>query len=94
MIPGFNVTKYPHYMLFRRKKTVWNKPYMLFNLTYGCFSLFIEIPRDFDCCPNSEFERIPFPEIPFYTSTEGIWNLSEKKAIKILNIALYYLSMV
>lgn len=50
---------------------------MLFNLTYGCYSLFIEIPRDADSCPNSEFERIPFPSLPFYTSTEGIWDLSE-----------------
>lgn len=54
MIPGFNVTKYPHYSLFRRKKTVWNMPYMLFNLTYGCFSLFVEIPRDYDTCTNYE----------------------------------------
>ncbi|MFA9466919.1 MAG: HNH endonuclease [Velocimicrobium sp.] len=84
MIPGFNVTKCPHYMLFRRKKTVWNKPYMLFNLTYGCFSLFVEIPRDNENCPNSEFQRTPFPEIPFYTSTEGTWDLSEKEGDKNL----------
>ncbi len=48
VIPGFNVTKYPHYFLLQRKKTVWDKPYMLFNLTYGYFSLFVEIPRDHD----------------------------------------------
>ena len=76
MIPGFNVTKYPHYMLFRRKKTIFGKPYMLFNLTYGCFSLFVEIPRDFDHSTNSEFEKMPFPPIPFYTSESGIWDLS------------------
>lgn len=82
MIPGFNVTKYPHYVLFKRKKTVWDKPYMLFNLTYGCFSLFVEIPRNSDNCPNSEFINIPFPEIPFYTSTEGTWDLSKKDGDK------------
>lgn len=82
MIPGFNVTKYPHYCLFRRKRTVWNKPYMLFNLTYGCFSLFIEIPRISDNCKNFEFENMPFPPIPFHTSTEGIWDLSEKEGTK------------
>lgn len=77
MIPGFNVTKYPHYVLYRRKRTVWNKPYMLFNLTYGCFSLFIEIPRDSENSSHSEFLNLPFPEIPFYTSTEGVWDLSQ-----------------
>ncbi|MBE6034093.1 MAG: HNH endonuclease [Clostridiales bacterium] len=82
MIPGFNVTKYPHYILFRRKKTVWNKPYMLFNLTYGCFSLFVEIPRGYDNCTNSEFEKMPFPPIPFFTSADGIWDLSENKLDK------------
>lgn len=82
MIPGFNVTKYPHYFLFRRKRTVWNKPYMLFNLTYGCFSLFIEIPRIFDDCKNSGFESMPFPPLPFHTSTEGIWDLSEKESTR------------
>lgn len=78
MIPGFNVTKYPHYALYRRKRIVWNKPYILFNLTYGCFSLFVEIPRDYDTIPNSEFLNMPFPEIPFYTSFEGVWDLSQK----------------
>lgn len=82
MIPGFNVTKYPYYCLFRRKKTVWNKPYMLFSLTYGCFSLFVEVPRKLDNCINSEFERMPFPPIPFYTFTEGVWDMSEKETCK------------
>lgn len=81
-IPGFNVTKYPHYVLYRRKKDEWNKPYMLFNLTYGCYSLFIEIPRDDDNSTNLEFIRIPFPLIPFFTTTEGTWDLSEKEAPK------------
>lgn len=79
MIPGFNVTKYPHYLLFRRKNTIFDKPYMLFNLTYGCFSLFIEIPRDSDRSSNSEFEKMPFPLIPFYTSEPGIWDLSNNE---------------
>jgi len=82
MIPGFSVTKYPHYCLYRRKRTVWNKPYMLFNLTYGCFSLFLQIPRDNDNFKNEEFEKMPFPPVPFWTSTEGIWNLSEKETKK------------
>lgn len=84
MIPGFNVIEYPCYKLFKRKTTVWKKPYMLFNLTYGCFSLFVEIPRKSDECPNSEFIRVPFPEIPFYTSTEGTWDLSKQEGDKNL----------
>lgn len=84
MIPGFHVTKYPHYFLFRRKKDVWDKPYMLFHLTYGCFSLLIEVPRINDICTNDEFEDMPFPPIPFYTSDEGIWDLSEKVGSKSL----------
>lgn len=78
MIPGFYVTKHPHYVLYRRKRTIWNKPYMLFNLTYGCFSLFVEIPRDSDNSSHLEFLNLPFPEIPFHTSKEGIWDLSQK----------------
>ena len=77
MIPGFNVTKYPHFCLFRRKKTVWNKPYMLFNLTYGCFSLFIEIPSFSNKNAHGDFEIMPFPPLPFYTNAEGIWDLSK-----------------
>lgn len=76
------MTKYPHYVLFRRKKDVWNKPYMLFNLTYGCYSLFVEIPRDADNRTNFEFEKMPFPPIPFYTSSEGTWDMSEKEVSK------------
>ena len=55
---------------------------MLFNLPYGCFSLFIEIPRISDDCKNFEFESMPFPPIPFHTSIEGIWDLSEKEGAK------------
>lgn len=50
---------------------------MLFNLTYGCFSLFVEIPRIGGEDNESEFNFMPFPSIPFYTSTEGFWDLSE-----------------
>ena len=50
---------------------------MLFNLTCGCFSLFIEIPRDSENSSHSEFLNLPFPEIPFYTSTEGVGDLSQ-----------------
>lgn len=75
MIPGFNVVKYPIYYLYRRKRDIWNLPYMLFNLTYGCFSLFIEVPRDNDNY-NFSIERIPFPPIPYLTSTKGVWDLS------------------
>lgn len=76
MIPGFNVTKYPHFILYRRKNTDWKKPYMLFNLTYGCFSLLIEVPRNNDDSSNTEFEKIPFPPIPFHTLGDGFWDLS------------------
>ena len=76
MIPGFHVVKYPHYCLYRRKKTVWNQPYMLFHLTYGCFSILIEIPSPSKGSNYHDFEKMPFPPIPFYTSEEGIWDLS------------------
>lgn len=88
MIPGFNVTKYPHYWLFRRKETVWNKPYMIFNLTYGCFSLLIEVPRDNDTSSDLEFEKIPFPPIPFYTSTEGAWDMTYTEVPKDMRNSL------
>ena len=29
-----------------------------------------------DKSTNSEFENMPFPSIPFYTTDEGIWDLS------------------
>lgn len=77
MIPGFNVTKYPHFVLYRRKRDVWNMPYMIFNLTYGMFSLLLEIPRDNDK-NTMDISSIPFPPIPFHTSTEGCWDLSDK----------------
>ena len=76
MIPGFNVPKYPHFIIYKRKKTCWNYPYMLFNLTYGLFSLLIEIPRD-NSNTQYDFHDIPFPYIPFFTSSEGYWDLSD-----------------
>lgn len=96
MIPGFNVTKYPHYCLFRRKKDVFDKPYLLFNLTYGCFSLFIEVPRDYDCSTSFEFERMPFPPIPFYTYETGTWDLSGTEVPKRIkhSITLNFSSMI
>lgn len=79
MIPGFDVTKYPHYILYRRKKDVWNMPYMLFHLTYGCYSLLIEVPRDSDNCNHSDFASLPFPPIPFHAAEEGVWDMSDKE---------------
>lgn len=78
MIPGFNVTKYPYFILYRRKRDVWNIPYMLFHLTYGCFSLMIEVAKDGDedLERSSVFEDIPFAPHPFHISEEGIWDMS------------------
>lgn len=78
MIPGFNVTKYPRFVLFRRKKDVWDKPYMLFNLTYGCFSLLVEVPKNGDQKRGDGLgvKNIPFPEIPFITTEDGLWDMS------------------
>lgn len=78
MIPGFNVTKYPHFIIYRRKPLVWNMPYMLFNLTYGIFSMLIEIPRDNEHV-TQDINSIPFPPIPFHTSSIGCWDLSSVK---------------
>lgn len=55
---------------------------MLFNLTYGCYSLFVEVPGEVNNSYGFEFEKMPFPPIPFYTSNEGIWDLSEKEISK------------
>nr|WP_297767890.1 HNH endonuclease [uncultured Butyrivibrio sp.] len=77
-IPGFNVPKCPYFAVYRRKNTVWKYPYMLFHLTYGCFSLLIEIPRDNDSRDYS-IETIPMPPIPFYAYETCEWDLSEKK---------------
>ena len=79
MIPGFNVTRYPHFVLYRRKSGVLDVPYMLFQLTYSCFSLLIEVPNDYEakCISNLKFATLPFPYVPFYTSEEGVWNMSE-----------------
>lgn len=85
MIPGFSVTKYPHYFLYRRKRDVWNVPYMLFNLTYGCFSLLIEVLWDGESKENAgsnAFERLVFPPIPFYTAQSGVWDMSEPEVPK------------
>ncbi|WP_031492581.1 HNH endonuclease [Succinivibrio dextrinosolvens] len=85
MIPGFNVTKFPHFFLYRRRFNVLTGPYMLFNLTYGCFSFLIEVPRNGnidDRLDDNSFERIPFPPIPFYISQEGIWDMSAKELSK------------
>lgn len=76
MIPGFDVTKYPHYVLYKRKRPDFNIPYMLFNLTYGCFSFLVEIPMDDNQNTNNVFKEIPFPPIPFYSYESGMWNFS------------------
>lgn len=48
---------------------------MVFNLTYGCFSLLIEVPRDNDNSFDLKFKKMPFPPVPFSTSEEGCWNM-------------------
>ena len=76
IIPGFEVTKYSHYALYKRQRSDLNIPYMLFNLTYGCFSLLVEIPTDDNQNTNSVFNDMPFPPIPFYSYETEIWDYS------------------
>lgn len=78
-IPGFNVNCSPFYFLYKRKNTIFDKPYLLFHLTYSCFSLLIEVPRDNDNFFSREFEKVPFPEIPFYSNDESKWNLTDDR---------------
>jgi hypothetical protein len=78
-IPGFNVVEYPEYYLYRRKKTVWNQPYMLFSMTYGCYSLFIEIPKNELENNEKSFLNMPFPPIRYYHDGESIWDMSSEK---------------
>ncbi len=75
MIPGFNVTKYPCCILYKRKPNIWQGPYMLFNLTYGCFSYLIEVPTLKDASYH-HIMNVPFPPIPFNTSSEDIFDLT------------------
>lgn len=75
MIPGFNVTKYPACFLYRRKPQIWQGPYMLFSLTYGCFAYFIEVPTSKDGAFH-HIMNIPFPILPFKTSSEGFFDLT------------------
>lgn len=89
MIPGFNVTKASHFVLYRRKRDVWNMPYILFQLTYGCYSFLIEVPRDSYDIPDVFFERMPLPEISFYTDDEGIWDFSSAETNNELENQIY-----
>jgi|GEM_PF-1647736 len=73
-----NVTKYPHFIIYKRKPCVWGIPYMLFNLTYGIFSMLIEVPRDNEHI-TQDINSVPFPPIHFYTSSIGCWDLSSVK---------------
>ena len=49
---------------------------MLFNLTYGFFSLLIEVPRDNDNSSHT-IDSIPFPPIIFHHGQELYIDLSE-----------------
>ena len=80
-IPGYNVTQYPHFSIFKRKGTVFNLPHTLFHLTYGCLSMLIEVPRDNDFLKNS-IEKIIMPPTPFYSSAPEIWDLSDCVSLK------------
>lgn len=80
MIPGFNVTKFPCCQLFRRKASAWRGPYMLFLLTYGCFSYLIEVPTTHDATYH-HVATIPFPVLPFVTHCEGLIDLSSPEKI-------------
>lgn len=75
MIPGFNVTKFPACFLYRRKPQIWQGPYMLFLLTYGCFAYFIEVPTIKDGTFHN-IMNIPFAILPFRTSSEGFLDLT------------------
>lgn len=94
-IPGFNVVEYPHFILYRRKRDVWDKPYMLFNLTYGCFSLMIEVPKnktdsDFGFC------SIPFVPIIYHSSESGVWDMSDVSTPKgkSQSVEIFYQEMM
>lgn len=80
MIPGFNVTKFPCCILYRRKESAWRGPYMLFLLTYGCFAYLIEVPTAHDGTYH-HVAAIPFPVLPFVTSDEGFIDLSSPEKI-------------
>lgn len=82
MIPGFNVTKYPHFIIYKRKNTCFTLPYLLFNLTYGCLSLLIEVPTKNAVDTSIADKNMPFTPLPFYTSSEWIEDFSESATMR------------
>lgn len=84
MIPGYNTTKHPCYVLYKRKghNSLAIYPYMIFNLTYGNFSYMIEIPTQEDLLQS--IDKIKFPPIPFKSSSTGILNLTSNKSVSDL----------
>ncbi len=74
--------EYPDFKLFRRKDNEKNMPYMLFNLTYSCFSILIEVPNDVNDVTHTDFEQVQFPYIPFYSAKEVVWDFSETELAK------------
>lgn len=84
MFPGFNVVKSPCFVLYRRKESVSDVPYMLFNLTYGFFSFLIEVPCNGDVSEtdNASIDRLPFPPVPYYASQYGVYDMTYKDVPK------------
>lgn len=81
-IPGFNVVEYPEFVLYKRKITEWNVPYMLFSLTYGCYSLLIEVPKNEEDNNDDVFSRIPFTPLKYFHDYENIWDMSSDELVK------------
>jgi len=75
-IPGYNVTEYPHFVIYRRKATVFGLPHTLFHLCYGCLSMIIEVPRDNDLT-KSTVNDVILPPIPFYSNDSDTWDMSD-----------------
>lgn len=81
MIPGYNTTKHPCYVLYKRKgpKSLAIYPYMIFHITYGNFSYMIEVPTQEDLYQS--IDKIKFSPIPFKSSSAGILDLTSNKPV-------------
>lgn len=81
MIPGYNTTVYPCYVLYKRKgpKSLAIIPYMIFNLTYGNFSYMIEVPTIEDT--KQSIANVKFPPHPFVTSSFGTLDLTSAESV-------------
>lgn len=92
MIPGYGTTKFPAYALYKKRQennTEVFIPYMLFHLTYGNFSYFVEVPT-VKHPVSVGITELPFPPIPFITTDEGLYDFSGTEKVNNATHSIVY----